>query len=114
MSSTLTASKLINWINANTASQFVVAATPSSESLALIQQCLDAAIASVESYCDLPDVYPVDVEVAVLILAASIWERRRSPDGIAAVGDFGAVRVNGYDNTVKGLLEPYRAWRFSK
>lgn len=115
MSHTLTASKLINWINANTGSNLVSAATPSSDSLALIQQCLDAAIAQVEAYCNLPETYPVDVELAILKHAASLWESRKTPNGLAMLEDFGAVRVpSAFSTDVRQMLEYYRAWRFSQ
>lgn len=108
----LTTTTLINWINANTGASIVFAATPSTESLALLQLCLDAATASIESLCNLPETYPVDVELAILMHAARLWDRRRSPDGIAGASEFGVVRVSSFDSAVEALLEPYRRWSF--
>lgn len=108
---TLTTSDLIAWLNANTGTNVVIASTPNSATLELMQLCLDSAVANVEALCTLPETYPVDVELAILMHAARLWTRRTSPDGIAT--EFGVVRVSRFDPHVEGLLEPYRAWRFA-
>ena len=111
MASTLTTTILLKWINASTSSSVSIAATPDSETLALMEQCIDAAINSVEAYCSVPDVYPVAVEQAVLMLASRLWDRRKTPNGIS-MGDFGVVRVGSYDADIEALLAPYRNWNF--
>lgn len=112
MGHTLTTSKLINWISAETGAMVVIAATPSTASLTLIQQCLDAAISQVESYCNVPETYPVDVELAILIHATDLWNARRSINGFAAVGELGVVRVpKSFNATVESLLAPYKRWK---
>lgn len=111
MASTLTVSDIQDWISAATGSSVVLAATPTAETLALLQNCLDSSIASIERYCNLPDVYPVEVEQAILMQAARLWDRRKTANGISA-GDFGAVRVGTYDADVEALLAPYRRWSF--
>lgn len=52
---------------------------------------------------------PEDVVQATLIKAARIYRRRKTPDGIAGVNDFGPVRVSRFeDPDVVALLDPYR------
>ena len=111
---TLTSTKLINWISASTQSTLVVGATPSSESLALLTQCLNAAITQVTAYYTLPDTYTDDVELAILMHAADLWQARLTPNGIAAIGEFGAVRVpSSFNGTVLGLLSQYKTGWFN-
>lgn len=111
MASTLTTTDVLNWLNASTNSNAVVAATPDATTLSLIQGCLDSAIASVESYCTLPVTYPVEVEQAILMLAARLWDRRKTSNGLA-MGEFGFVRVGAYDPDVEKLLEPHKRFSF--
>lgn len=108
----LTVSTVISWLAANTNSELVIAATPSTDSLALLQRCLDAAVANVETSHNLPATYPVDVEQAILMLTSRLWLRRDTPNGISSFGDFGAVRVTNYDPDINLLLEPYKRWSF--
>jgi len=109
---TLTVSTVINWISANTNTDLVIAATPSAESLALLQRCLDAAVANVESSHTLPATYTTDIELAILMLTSRLWLRRDTPNGISSFGDYGAVRVTNYDPDINLLLEPYKRWSF--
>ena len=111
MATTLTTTQVLNWLNASTNSNAVVAATPDANTLSLLQDCLDAAVASVESYCTLPVTYPGEVEQAILMLTARLWDRRKSSNGLA-MGEFGVVRVGAYDPDVERLLEPYRRFSF--
>lgn len=51
---------------------------------------------------------PVDVELANLIKASRLFERRSSPLGIASgLGEFGPVRITRSDPDVIDLLHPY-------
>lgn len=109
MASTLTTQDLLNWLSASTNSNVVLAATPDATTTQLLQDCLDAAIAQIETYCTLPVTYPVEVEQAILMQASRLWNRRKTPDGIS-MGDFGVVRVGSYDSDIEGLLAPYRRW----
>lgn len=111
-SHSLTTNKLLAWINASTGSNIVLAATPNTDSLTLLQECLDAAIAHVETICRLPEVYPVEVERAILMLAVRLWERRLSPSGIVT-DEFGTTRVGSRDPDIGDLLAPYRRWNFA-
>jgi hypothetical protein len=51
---------------------------------------------------------PVDVKQACLLLAARLFIRKESPQGVAGFGEFGAIRVRSADPDVVALLEPYR------
>jgi hypothetical protein len=109
--STLTVSTVIDWLDANT-NGFDIAATPSSETLALMQRCLDAAVANVEATHTLPATPNTDIELAIIMLASRWWLRRNTPNGISSFGDFGAVRVTNYDPDITMLLAPYKLWEF--
>lgn len=51
---------------------------------------------------------PVAVVEATLILAARLFKRKDSPEGVIGFGDFGAVRLTPNDKDVQSLIEPYR------
>lgn len=51
---------------------------------------------------------PVDVSQACLLLAARVYKRKESPDGVSNWGDFGVLRVGRTDPDVVALLDPYR------
>lgn len=51
---------------------------------------------------------PVDVNQACLMLAARIFTRKESPQGVAGFGEFGPIRVTRSDVDVAALLDPYR------
>lgn len=50
---------------------------------------------------------PAEVTQATLILAARLFKRRNSPEGVAGFGDLGVVRVTSQDADVARLLAPY-------
>lgn len=53
---------------------------------------------------------PAKVRDACLILAASEYKRRYSPEGVAGFGEFGAIRISGrVDPDVARLLKRYQA-----
>lgn len=51
---------------------------------------------------------PVDVTQACLMLAARLFIRKESPQGVAGFGEFGPIRVTRQDVDVVNLLDPYR------
>lgn len=51
---------------------------------------------------------PAEVEQAALMLAARLFKRRTSPEGIITNSDFGMLRVGRVDPDVQALLSPYR------
>lgn len=109
MASTLTVSDLTNWLSASTNSNVVLATSPDTNTTALLQNCLDSAIAQIEAYCNLPVTYPVEIEQAILMQATRLWNRRKTADGLS-MGEFGAVRVGSYDPDIEALLAPFRRW----
>jgi hypothetical protein len=51
---------------------------------------------------------PADVEEACLIKSSSLFERRKSPLGLASgISEFGVVRISRSDPDVLGLLHPF-------
>lgn len=107
----LTVSDLLAWISAPTNSEVAITAAPDATSTSLLQACLDSAVSNIESYCRLPETYPVAVEQAILMVAARLWDRRKTANGIST-GEFGAVRVGSYDADVEMLLAPFKRWSF--
>ena len=105
--SAITTSEFINFLNANLQSTFIEAATPSSESLAVLQGCIDAAISHIETFYALPATYSDDVRYAVLMHSSDLWDARKNPSGMT-VGEFGVVRAPGFNNRVLSLLAPYK------
>lgn len=52
---------------------------------------------------------PADIKVACLILAAKLYKRRDSAEGVLGASDFGIVRVGSrLDPDVKHLIDPHR------
>lgn len=51
---------------------------------------------------------PDDVQLACLLKAAALYERRNSVQGVAGFADFGVVRIGRTDPDVMALLGPYR------
>jgi hypothetical protein len=57
-------------------------------------------------------VYPESIQKpevvqAVLILAARLYKRRQSPEGVAGWDDMGAIRIIATDPDVRSLLEQH-------
>ena len=69
----------------------------------------DRAALSVTAEWGWPAV-PADIKQATLIMAARLYKRRDSPEGVlGGLGDFGPVRVGSrLDPDVEMLLDPYR------
>ena len=51
--------------------------------------------------------YPVEVNMACLLKASSLFHRKDAPFGVATFGDFAAVRITRRDPEVMELLETY-------
>lgn len=110
-----TASELIQFMSASTSSAFVQAATPSSESLEVIEQCIGAAANQVISYCMTLDTdYPDEVKLAIRMHAVTLFEGRTNAFGVITSDQFGAVRVpSSFSPQVLALLADHKAYRFS-
>ena len=84
---------------------------------AVLQEQLDAAVGFVQRYHDgrfefdplfgvtgLPAPGP-EMELGTLRLAGRWYTRRRSPDGVIAMGDLGAQNIPGFDSDLERMLE---------
>lgn len=114
----LTTTDLLVWLNANEAQPESLAdATPSTPETELLQRTLDATRSVVVAHFQVPadeDDWTEDINTAVLMQAARYVNRRRTPEGVFAVSDFGAIRVATFDPDVKDLLAKYKLFRFSR
>jgi hypothetical protein len=72
----------------------------------LLQRTLDATTQRVESRCDLPAVWPEDINLAITMQSARIWKRRNTPEGVT-LGEFGGIRTVLFDRDVEDLLTPW-------
>lgn len=69
--------------------------------------CLEAAGAWIYDRVEARYVSKPEVQEAVLLLAARLYKRRQSPEGVAGWEDMGAVRIIGRDPDVDRLIEQY-------
>jgi|SRR4029079_9239405 len=80
----------------------------------VLSQCLEAAGAWIYDRVCPSDVKHSDVVQAVLLLAARLYKRRLSPEGVAGWEDMGAVRVVARDPDIDRLIEQhidaYKVW----
>jgi len=80
----------------------------------VLATCLEAAGTWVYDRVRPSDVRYPDVAQAVLLLAARLYKRRLSPEGVAGWQDLGAIRVQTKDPDIERLLEQhidaYKVW----
>jgi len=80
----------------------------------VLSSCLEAAGAWVYDRVLATDVRHADVAQAVLLLAARLYKRRQSPEGVTGWDDMGAVRVVARDPDIERLIEQhidaYKVW----
>ena len=69
--------------------------------------CLEAAGAWIYDRVDSRYIQKSEVQQAVLLLAARLYKRRQSPEGVAGWEDMGAVRIISRDPDVERLIEQY-------
>lgn len=74
---------------------------------AVLGVCLNAAGAWVYDRVESRFVQEPAVVQAVLMLAARLYKRRQSPEGVAGWADQGAIVVVARDPDVERLIEPY-------
>jgi hypothetical protein len=73
----------------------------------VLAQCLDAATAWVNDRVRMASTSAPEVVQATLLLAARLYKRRLSPEGVAGWEDMGAVRVVARDPDVERLIEQH-------
>lgn len=98
-------------ITASAVSQWGKFTLPTEGELALLERVITAVVDHIETYFIVSDPLSDAQEQAVLMQSARLWRRRESLDGIAAVNDFGPLRVSSIDPDVRTLLTP--VWGFA-
>lgn len=73
----------------------------------VLSQCLTAADAWIHGRVRTASYHAPDVVQATLLLAARLYKRRLSPEGVAGWEDVGAVRVVPRDPDVDRLIEQH-------
>jgi hypothetical protein len=73
----------------------------------VLSQCLEAAGAWIYDRVRPGSVTAPEVVQAVLMLAARLYKRRQSPEGVAGWDDMGAVRVMARDPDIDRLIEQH-------
>lgn len=73
----------------------------------ILSQCLEASGAWVYDRVSPSAVRRPEVVQAVLLLAARLYKRRLSPEGVAGWEDMGAVRVVARDPDIERLIEQH-------
>ena len=80
----------------------------------VLSQALEAAGSWIYERVRPGEIFHPDVVQAVLLMAARLYKRRQSPEGVAGWDDMGAVRVLSRDPDVERLIEQhvdaYRVW----
>lgn len=73
----------------------------------LLAVCLESAGAWVYDRVYTKDAQRPEVQQAILLLAARLYKRRNSPEGVAGWDEIGAVRIIARDPDIERLLEQY-------
>ena len=50
---------------------------------------------------------PAEIELAARMLAARLYRRKDSPQGVIAIPEFGGIRVSRFDPDIRALLAPF-------
>ena len=84
--------------------------TPTGDEAALLERVIAAVTGHVSDYYVVDEV-PTDAqELAIIMQSWRLWNRRDTPEGVAAFADIAAVRITGLDPDVERLLT--RKWGF--
>lgn len=73
----------------------------------VLSACLDAAVAWVRDRVRPQSTSEPEVRQATMLLAARLYKRRLSPEGVAGWEDMGAVRVVSRDPDIERLIEQH-------
>lgn len=106
---------MADWPDEDAARQYI--GEVRDEDTYVLSDCLDAAIEYVEYRTGLsetgdPDI-GANVREAILMMTSRLFRRRLTPEGVAAFGEFGAVRVSSADPDIERLLTQSRSWGFA-
>lgn len=94
-----TTSDLIAWLGLGT--------QLSAQDDASLNDAVNVALSAIERRVTIPDEYPDEVRLAVIITAARLYKRRMTPEGVAGFGDLGVVRVSAIDMDVEQMIDPF-------
>lgn len=98
----VTATDVVEWGSLDTGG---VGGTP------LVQRVVDAVTLFIKGRYELLDadeaLWGADAQLAVIMQAARLYKRRRSPEGVAGFGEMGVVRISRIDPDVAELLAAY-------
>lgn len=83
-----------------------------------IEQCRQAAVEYLTYRCEIlldednddEPIVPESVRTACILLTTRLFRRRQSPEGVAAWGDLGAIRISRIDPDIEAMLLPARSW----
>ena len=77
-----------------------------SVDLALLASVYAAVVEHVAENYIVDDPLTDAQQLAVWLQTARLWRRRDTPEGVAAFGDIGIIRVSVLDADVRALLKP--------
>jgi hypothetical protein len=73
----------------------------------LLAMCLESAGGWIYDRVEAAFIRKPEVQQAILLLAARLYKRRNSPEGVAGWEDLGAVRIIARDPDIERLIEQY-------
>lgn len=79
--------------------------TVSNEANTLLRRALNTAKSWVAERVTASEYDTPEVQEAIILLAARLYKRRQSPEGVAGWGDLGVVRIITSDPDISRLLE---------
>lgn len=94
------------------------------DQMIVLEECFEAALEKVQYHVDSDlieedenyvEIVPHTLRVAVLMQTSRWFRRRLSPEGVAAFGEFGAVRVMRLDPDISEAITTSgtRSWGFA-
>lgn len=102
---TITAEQVFAWLGQTVPE-------PGAGDLLLMGTVVDAVTEHVAKFYAAPDPITADWDLAHIIAAARLWQRRKSPAGVIDLGEFGGIRVGALDRDVESLLAPDKVIAF--
>ena len=98
-------------VNATDVAQWGAFTTPEGDDLDALNLVIGSVEEHVKRFYVTADGYEETVTLAVVMQSSRLWKRRQSIDGVAAISDFGPIRVTRMDHDIAMLLEPL--WAFA-
>lgn len=79
---------------------------PTGDELARLELVIAAVAAHLSAHYVISDPPDAAQDLAAIMLAARLWQRRDSPGGVQGFGEFGPVRVTRVDPDIARMLTP--------